>query len=86
VKHKITVSEEAKDLITKLLSKDRKERLGQKNDADEVLSHPFFNGIDFKLLATRKLPAEFKPELDESGLNNFDSEIINLEASESVVP
>jgi len=32
------------------------------------------------------LPAEFKPTLDESGLNNFDAEIINLEASESVVP
>ena len=36
----------AKDLITLLLSKDRKTRLGQKGDADEVLAHRFFKGID----------------------------------------
>jgi len=47
VKHKITVSDDAKDLITKLLSKDRKFRLGQKKDADEVLAHPFFKDINF---------------------------------------
>jgi hypothetical protein len=46
VKHQINVSEDAKDLITLLLSKDRKTRLGQKGDADEVLAHRFFKGID----------------------------------------
>jgi len=42
LKEGIYVSEEAKDLITKLLMKDRMERLGQKNDMVEVLSHKFF--------------------------------------------
>jgi hypothetical protein len=42
VKHKINVSEDAKDLITMLLLKDRKQRLGQKGDAEEVLGHKFF--------------------------------------------
>ena len=63
-------------MITKLLLKDRKYRMGQKNDADEVLAHKFFEGIDFKLLLERKLPAEFIPTLDASGLNNFDSDIV----------
>ena len=50
-KHGITVSDDAKDLITKLLDKERKTRLGANGDVDEILSHPFFNGIDLKLLA-----------------------------------
>lgn len=37
-----TISDVAKDLVTKLLEKDRMKRLGQKNDAEEVLNHPFF--------------------------------------------
>ena len=53
VKHQINVSEDAKDLITLLLSKDRKTRLGQKGDADEVLAHRFFKGIDLQLLLQR---------------------------------
>lgn len=42
VRHGISVSAEAKDLITKLLEKDRYKRLGQKGDVEEVLSHDFF--------------------------------------------
>ena len=75
VKHKINVSDDAKDLITKLLLKDRKERLGQKGDADEVLGHKFFQGMDLKKLLDRKLPADFIP--DENYIKNFDSEIVN---------
>lgn len=41
-KHGISVSDNAKDLINKLLEKDMDERLGSKNDVDEVLAHPWF--------------------------------------------
>jgi hypothetical protein len=50
VRHKIFVSDEAKDLITSLLQKDRKKRLGQKGDMEEILSHKFFEGIDREAL------------------------------------
>jgi len=41
-RHGISVSDEAKDLIEKLLEKDRFARLGQTNDVDDVMAHPFF--------------------------------------------
>jgi len=46
VKHGISVSPLAQDLINKLLVKDMKKRLGTKNDVDEVLAHGFFKDID----------------------------------------
>lgn len=45
IRHKITVSPEAQDLIVKLLDKNRKSRLGN-NGMDEILAHPWFADID----------------------------------------
>ena len=42
----IFVSEEAKDLIRKLLDKTPETRLGSKNDIDELKAHPWFAGMD----------------------------------------
>ena len=79
------VSEEAKDLITMLLQKDRKKRLGQKNDVDEILGHKFFDGIDFEALLQRKIKAEFIPKLDDTDISvNFDSEITSQKPDETV--
>lgn len=80
------MSDEAQDLITKLLIKSRKDRLGQKGDAEEVLAHPFFAGLDMQALLQRQIEPEFKPTIDQSGLNNFDDDIINTDAGESIVP
>jgi serum/glucocorticoid-regulated kinase 2 len=44
-RHKITVSEPAKDLILKLLDKDKRTRLGC-NGVDEILGHPWFKNLD----------------------------------------
>lgn len=66
-----------------LLLKDRKQRLGQKGDAEEVLGHKFFQGLDLKKLVNREILAEFKP--DQDFVRNFDSEIINQDPMESVV-
>ena len=35
-------SNNLKDLVMKLLNKDQTQRLGSKNDADEILEHPVF--------------------------------------------
>lgn len=39
-------SNDATDLITKLLNRDPKQRLGAKNDAEEILQHKFFKGVN----------------------------------------
>jgi hypothetical protein len=41
------MSEELKDLISKLLDRNASTRLGSKFGCNEVISHPFFSGIDF---------------------------------------
>ena len=69
-----------------LLMKDRKQRLGQKKDAEEVLAHPFFAGLDLDTLLDRKIKAEFIPTLDQTGLNNFDRELTQEQPEESMIP
>lgn len=41
--YKIEYSDDLVDLISKLLKKDRKQRLGYTDDVKEVLAHPFFS-------------------------------------------
>lgn len=48
------VSEVAKDLILKLLC-DRSECLGR-NNADEVMRHPFFKGVDWDNIGEKSAP------------------------------
>jgi serum/glucocorticoid-regulated kinase 2 len=64
VKHGISVSKEAKDFITRLLEKDRKKRLGQKGDVEEILSHPFFANIDINQILGKKVLPDFIPNID----------------------
>jgi len=45
-KHGIAMSDDCKDFISKCLSKDSKERLGTKNDINEILGHKWFADID----------------------------------------
>lgn len=52
------VSNEAKDLIRKLLCKDPKKRLGF-NGAHEIKQHPWFKGISWSDVIRRKLKAPF---------------------------
>ena len=62
------ISDEAKNLIAKLLKLDPKERLGagcagSNNDYKALKSHPFFKGIDFEKLHEIEIP--IKEELVE---------------------
>jgi len=50
------LSEEAKDLLVKLLNWDRARRLGAgRTDAEEIKSHSFFRNINWKDVYERKL-------------------------------
>lgn len=44
----IYVSDEAKDLIIKLLNRNQDKRLGSKNGISDILSHDFFMVIDIE--------------------------------------
>ena len=47
------MSDELKDLITKLLDKNPTKRLGTTNDADEIVNHPFFADMDWDKLMSK---------------------------------
>jgi len=44
--YEIAYSDELVDLVSGLLKKDKSQRLGAKNDAVEILAHPFFKSLD----------------------------------------
>ena len=54
---RIQVSENAKDLIKKLLIKQQDKRLGANKGFEEIKTHPFFQGFDFDALLAKKLEA-----------------------------
>jgi serum/glucocorticoid-regulated kinase 2 len=57
------IGDEAKDILTRLLTRDPSRRLGV-NGAEEIKRHPFFhNHIDFGLLARKKIQPPFKPSV-----------------------
>jgi serine/threonine protein kinase len=79
------VSEDAKNLINKLLEKDPGQRLGRKG-LTEIRKHPFFSGISFDDLKKKKAKVHFKPTIDkEDPTNNFDEEYLTMDLSESPV-
>ena len=73
-KHGITISPQAKDLIKRLLEKNKKNRFGGKGDVKEILSHPFFEGLDTSQLIQKKLDPPYKPNIvmGQSSEGNFD--------------
>ena len=79
------VSDDAKNLITKLLEKDPGTRLGRKG-LKEIKKHPFFSGINFDDLPKKKHKAPYKPTINKDDItNNFDEEYLNMDISESPV-
>ena len=84
---RINLSEDAKDVILKLLDKNPKKRLGSQNGIEEIKSHPFFKSIDFDLIVQKKIPAPFIPELsNDTDVQYFDEEFTNEEVGMSYIP
>lgn len=74
-KSKIQISDNCRDFILKLLEKHESKRLGSENDSLEVLSHPWFEDLDWMQLLEKKVQAPFLPEVKgDAFLKNFDSE------------
>lgn len=76
---------DAKDIILRLLRKNPKQRLGSQADSLEVMNHPWFKDIDWALLIDKKLPSPFVPKVvGDSWLQNFDKDFTSEEVRDSV--
>lgn len=60
IRHKIDMTEELKDIITKLLDRDPTSRLGAKG-YKEVMNHKWFEDMDFDSLLKKDIDPPFKP-------------------------
>ena len=69
------LTQEARDLLKKLLKRNAASRLGAgPGDAGEVQAHPFFRHINWEELLARKVEPPFKPLLQsEEDVSQFDS-------------
>ena len=68
----IQYSDTLVNLVTQLLNRNPAERLGARQDAQEILAHPWFDDIDLERLRTL--------ELDQSTFQRF-AGITNINAS-----
>jgi serum/glucocorticoid-regulated kinase 2 len=81
----LKVSQEAKNIISKLLEKNPGHRLG-KNGLNELQNQPFFENINFEAIKSKKLKAPYKPNVSEDDLTcNFDEEYTSITTQESPV-
>ena len=63
------LSEDVKEIISFLLTKDQNDRIGGGlTGIQAIMNHPWFDDIDFNLLARQKVEAPMVPELGNNGL------------------
>ena len=85
-KHKITMSDDLKDLIEGLLEKDPLQRLGTKGSMKEIIEHPWFSDIDFNKLHLKEIQAPFLPDLSEDQDDTSNFEFVDMDQANSVIP
>lgn len=70
-----------------MLNKDRRQRLGQDGDLDQILTHPFFADLDMSLLLQKKVKAPYLPTVTHPrDLRNFDAQVTGEALAESILP
>ncbi|KAK2750953.1 hypothetical protein FQN57_000028 [Myotisia sp. PD_48] len=57
------LSAEGRNFVKGLLNRNPRHRLGAKEDARELMAHPFFHDVDWRALALKNVPPPFKPKL-----------------------
>ena len=85
---KLTVSLQARELLSGLLQKDVGQRLGSgPSDADEVKSHPFFKRMHWDDLYHRRIEPPFNPGVkSDLDLQHFDPEFVKLPVVDTPTP
>jgi serum/glucocorticoid-regulated kinase 2 len=64
------ISDNLKDLITKLLNKNYEERLGFQNGLADIKNHEFFKDFNFEELLEKKIEPPYKPTIGDILENN----------------
>lgn len=86
-KSNVKISDQARDIIVKLLKKNPKKRLGSEADSLEVLSHPWFEDLDWCELLEKKIPAPYVPKTGGTDwISNFDADFTNKAIRETRLP
>jgi len=76
----LVLSEDCKDLITRLLQKDPTKRLGCKNGYTGVLAHVWFSDIDINDIQSKKGVSPYKFEINnEDEFEYFNKKYIDSE-------
>jgi serine/threonine protein kinase len=80
------VSDNAKDLLMKLLMKDPTERLGYQRGCEEVIMHPFFQRVSAMNIKTKKAGETINVDDSEELTGNFDPLVTgcNVDVSDNV--
>ncbi|KAI0297715.1 kinase-like domain-containing protein [Russula brevipes] len=79
------VTPSARSILTGLLTRDPAQRLGV-NGAEEIKRHPFFEKIDWRRLAQKKIQPPFKPSVRSPvDVSNFDTVFTAEQPLDSVV-
>jgi len=61
--------------------------LGQQNDVDDILGHPWFKDLNIKEILDKKAASPYVPKINNSSdLQNFDSEVTTQPIEESILP
>lgn len=73
----INAPETTVDICQNLLTTKPEERLGSgPTDAEEVMNHAYFNGVNWDDLYNRRVPTPYKPIIaHEKDTSNFDPEL-----------
>ena len=76
------LSTEGRNFVKGLLNRNPKHRLGAKDDAKELMAHPFFADVDWDALCSKRVIPPFKPKLkSNTDTSNFDPEFTDQNAS-----
>ncbi|KAK5078018.1 Serine/threonine kinase [Lithohypha guttulata] len=67
-------------ILQKLLTREPELRLGSgRRDAEEIMEHPFFKGVDWDDIYNKRVPTPYKPQIkDAKDTSNFDSEFTSV--------
>ena len=75
------ISKNARSLITLLLDRNPKTRLGAKDDADEIKRHPFFSDINFDDVLNKRIKPEYVLNVKfDTDTSNFEQEFTREKA------
>ncbi|KAL1483314.1 hypothetical protein MTO96_033274 [Rhipicephalus appendiculatus] len=71
------ISAAARDILEKLLQKEKRLRLGNADDGNEVKRHDFFNPINWQDLEAKRIPPPYKPSLSGiMDMKNIDPDFV----------